>query len=177
VLADGAYWQIAVRPSTPQAVYPEDLLTAPRAADGPLRLVCPLAVIDWTAAGGPSIADRRNTFDNLVDLTRRRPGCCTVAISPHDLTATTSLQTLIDRAATTAERVTVCLGAGVYTLTAPLQVDPAAKAEAFIEGLVTVAGVVGISLAGLTLTPPSAPATATFNRLLVDQLANATDRE
>jgi hypothetical protein len=197
VLADGAYWQIAVRPSTPQAVYPEDLLTAPRAADGPLRLVCPLAVVDWTAAGGPSIADCRNTFDNLVDLTRRRPGCCTVAISQHDLTATTSLQTLIDRAATTAERVTVCLAAGIYTLTAPLQlgaahagiiiescggpatleVDPAAKAEAFIEGLVTVAGVEGISLAGLTLTPPSAPATATFNRLLVDQLANATDRE
>ena len=197
VLADGAYWQIAVRPSTPQAVYPEDLLTAPRAADGPLRLVCPLAVIDWTSAGGPSITDCRNTFDNLVDLTRRRPGCCTVAISPQDLTATTSLQTLIDRAATTAERVTVCLAAGIYTLTAPLQlgpahagmiiescggpatleVDPAANAEAFIEGLVTVAGVAGVSLAGLTLTPPSAPATATFNRLLVDQLANATDRE
>jgi hypothetical protein len=194
VLADGAYWQIAVRPSTPQAVYPEDLLTAPRTADGPLRLVCPLAVIDWTATAAPSITDCRNTFDNL---TRLRPGCCAVAISPRDLTATTSLQTLIDRAATTAERVTVCLAAGIYTLTAPLhlgpahagiiieccggpatlEVDPAANAEAFIEGLVTVAGVASVSLVGLTLNPPFAPATATFNRLLVDQLANATDRE
>ena len=93
-------------------------------------------------------------------------------------------------AATTAERVTVCLAAGIYTLTAPLQlgpahagmiiescggpatleVDPAANAEAFIEGLVTVAGVAGVSLAGLTLNPPPAPATATFNRLHLDFL-------
>jgi Family of unknown function (DUF6519) len=196
VLADGTYWQIAVRPSTPQAVYPEDLLTAPRAADGPLRLVCPLAVIDWTATAAPSITDCRNTFDNLVNLTRRRPGCCIVAISPRDLTATTSLQTLIDRAATTAQRATVCLAAGIYTLSAPLQlgpahagiiiescggpavleVNPAADATAFIEGLVTVAGVAGVSLVGLTLNPPSAPASGTITRLLVDQLANATDR-
>jgi hypothetical protein len=197
VPADGAYWQIAVRPSTPQAVYPDDLLTAPRTADGPLRLVCPLAVIDWAVDGGPTITDCRNTFDNLVDLTRRPPGCCTVAISPKDLAATTGLQTLIDRAATAAQRVTVCLAAGTYTLTAPLQlgpthagitiescggpavleIDPAADATAFIQGLVIVAGVAGVSLVGLTLNPPSAPATAAINRLLVSQLANATDRE
>ena len=194
-LADGAYWQIAARPSTPQAVYPEDLLTAPRAADGPFRLVCPLAVIDWTAKGGPSITDCRNTFDNLVNLSRRRPGCCMVSISPRDVTAATGLQALIDRAAA-AERVTVCLAAGIYPLSMPLrlgpahagiiiescggpailQVDTAADAEAFIEGLVTVAGVAGVSLVGLTLNLPPAPATATFGRLLVDQLANATDR-
>ena len=195
-LADGAYWQIAARPSTPQAVYPEDLLTAPRAADGPFRLVCPLAVIDWTAKGGPSITDCRNTFDNLVNLSRRRPGCCTVSISLRDVTATTGLQALIDRAAATAERVTVCLAGGIYPLATPLrlgpahagiiiescggptvlQVDTAADAEPFIEGLVTVAGVAGVSLVGLTLNPPPVPATATFNRLLVDQLANAIDR-
>ncbi len=78
VAADGAYWQIAARPSTPQAVYPEDLLVASQPADGPFRLVCPLAVIDWTADGGPVIGDCRNSFDNLVDLSKRRPGCCTV---------------------------------------------------------------------------------------------------
>ncbi|WP_426610537.1 DUF6519 domain-containing protein [Bradyrhizobium sp. McL0616] len=195
-LADGAYWEIAARPSTPQAVYPEDLLTAPRAADGPFRLVCPLAVIDWTAKGGPSITDCRNTFDNLVNLSRRRPGCCVVSISPRDVTATADLQALIDRAAATAERVTVCLAPGIYPLAMPLrlgaahagiiiescggpailQVDTAADAKAFIAGLVTVAGVAGVSLVGLTLNPPPAPATATFSRLLVDQLANATDR-
>lgn len=195
-LADGAYWQIAARPSTPQAVYPEDLLTAPRAADGPFRLVCPVAVIDWTAQGGPSITDCRNTFDNLVNLSRRRPGCCTVSISPRDVTATTGLQALIDRAAAAAERVTVCLAAGFYPQATPLrlgpahagiiiescggpavlQVDTAADANAFIEGLITIAGVAGVSLVGLTLNPPSAAAIGAFNRLLVDQLANATDR-
>jgi hypothetical protein len=106
------------------------------------------------------------------------------------------LQALIDRAAATAERVTVCLAAGIYPLAKPLRLGPAhagiilescggpailqgdkvADAAAFLEGLVTVVSVADVSLVGLTLNPPPAPATATFNRLLVDQLANATDR-
>jgi hypothetical protein len=44
----GAYWMIAVRPSTPQAVYPERFLRHPQPPDGPRQWACPLAVIDWT---------------------------------------------------------------------------------------------------------------------------------
>jgi hypothetical protein len=49
----GAFWQIAVRPGTPQAVYPERFLTAPQPPDGPKQWAAPLAVIDW---GGPASA-------------------------------------------------------------------------------------------------------------------------
>src|SRR5260370_13159648 len=45
---------IAVRPGTPQAVYPERLLTGPQPPDGPRQWVCPLAVIDW--AGRPTFS-------------------------------------------------------------------------------------------------------------------------
>ncbi len=78
--AIGAFWEIAVRPETPQGVYPEDLLDAPRPPVGPRRWVCPLAVIQWSRRGAPAIVDCRNKFDNLVELTRRKQGCCTLSI-------------------------------------------------------------------------------------------------
>jgi hypothetical protein len=177
-LADGAFWQIAVRPSTPQEVYPEDLLTAPQPADGLRRWVCPLAVIDWSVDGPPAVTDCRNCFDNLVTLSRRKPGCCTVAIGPGDVTAAMPLQTLIDRAATAGtamgQPATVCLYPGNYVLpaslyldrghdslilescggTAILSADPKADPALFSDGLVVVIGALGVTLRGLTLYPP-----------------------
>jgi len=180
-LPAGAFWQIAVRPSTPQGVYPESLLTAPQPPDGPRQWVCPLAVIDWTAQGGPSITDCRNVFDNLVTLTRRKPGCCTVAIEPGDITATVPLQTLIDRAAAIGhlggEVVTVCLSPGTYALPSSLRLnqlhdgltleacggsvvlsaDPQADTTLFADGLVVLNGAQDVTLHGLTITPPRVP--------------------
>jgi hypothetical protein len=192
-LPDGAFWQIAGRPATPQGVYPERLLTAPQPPDGPRRWACPLAVIDWKAQ---SVTDCRNVFDNLVDLTRRKPGCCTVSISPRDVTAGKSLQSLIDRAAAQAEVVTVCLGAGSYSLREPLRLDsrhdgitlescggPAVLAAAatarpavFIDGLVVVNGADSVTLQGLTLHPVLVPLPAKlFEQML--RTAPASERE
>ncbi len=76
----GAYWMIAVRPDTPQAVYPERYLTAPQPPDGPRQWVCPLAVIDWVNSGSYSasvpavINNCCQPFDNLVTLTNRHFG-------------------------------------------------------------------------------------------------------
>jgi hypothetical protein len=77
----GAYWMLAVRPSTPQAVYPERFLLAAQPPDGPRQWVCPLAVIDWTAGGlgtntsppivQPTVVDCRQLFNNLVELANR----------------------------------------------------------------------------------------------------------
>ena len=91
VPADGAFWEIAVRPSTPQGVYPEDLLERPQPAAGPLHYVCPLAVIDWSKRP-PAISNCRNSFDNLVELSRRKSGCCTVSISPRAAASVTPLE-------------------------------------------------------------------------------------
>jgi Family of unknown function (DUF6519) len=170
-LWDGSFWQIAVRPATPQGVYPEDLLTEPQPPDGPRRWVCPLAVINWRTH---TVTDCRSCFDNLVTLSRRKPGCCTVSIGTDDVTAATPLQTLIDRAAAQADTVTVCLSPGVYALPSPLRLtqahagltlescggpallraDTAAAAGAFADGLVVLTGAGGVTLRGLTLTVP-----------------------
>jgi hypothetical protein len=79
----GAFWTFAVRPSTPQAVYPEQFLTDPQWPDGPRSWIGPLALINWLAQGsfsspsfsGPAVpTDCRNRFANLVELTNRTWG-------------------------------------------------------------------------------------------------------
>jgi hypothetical protein len=184
-IPDGAFWQIAVRPATPQGVYPEELLVKPQPPDGPRRWVCPLAVIDWSADGAPP-ADCRNIFDNLVELTRRKPGCCTVAIEPADISASVSLQALIDAAADKATTVTVCLAPGAYPLPRPLRLyerhgnvtldacgypvtlhpDASADPALFADGLIVLTGAFHATLRGLTLRP----AIAQVERRLLDAL-------
>jgi hypothetical protein len=174
--AIGAYWLIAVRPSTPQTVYPERLLTAPQPADAPREWVCPLAVIAWGAKPGQKVHDCRQKFDNLVELTKRPAGCCTVNVRPDELSASHTLQNVVDRAAGLAQQVTVCLGPGVFALDGSLRLGAAhdnltlsacgggatiapavgAAASAFSDGLIVIANASGIALRGLGITPPSA---------------------
>jgi hypothetical protein len=170
----GSYWLIAVRPSTPQAAYPERLLIAPQPPDGPRQWACPLAVIDWRRA---VVTDCRCLFDNLVELTKRKSGCCTVGVSPEDLSAGRTLQSIIDRAAGLAQNVRVCLGPGVYRLGQTLRltwihsgmiiegcgggvtINAVANAApaAFVDGLVVLNGASDVTLRGLNLQPPAVP--------------------
>ncbi len=194
-LASGLFWQIAVRPATPQGVYPEDLLAAFQPPDGPRRWVCPLAVIDWSAG---TVADCRKHFDNLVALTRRRPGCCTVSIRPCDVKAATTLQSLIDRAASMAAvaagapfaPLTVCLEAGAYSLPGTLYLDrrhsnltleacggPAileaqtlTDMTPFTDGLIVLDGAEGVTLRGLELRPPIVQTSEAFYTALLQRL-------
>jgi hypothetical protein len=129
----GAFWMIAVRPGTPQAVYPERFLTGPQPPDGPRQWVCPLAVIDWagppsfsapahsapahSAPSGPVIYDCRQQFASLATLTNRGRGCCTLTVLPSDAD---QLQDLIDNAVAAGGPVAVCFAPGVYNLLQPL---------------------------------------------------------
>ena len=182
----GAYWMIAVRPSTPQAVYPERFLISPQPPDGPRQWACPLAVIDWTKAAGSSppadelaVQDCREKFDNLVDLTKRKlGGCCLVTIRPEDVLADPgALQTGIDKVAGAADGTAVCLTPGTYALTQPLRLDArhsgltveachgavtlkaAADADLtqFLDGLIVVSGANHVTLHGLSLELPAVP--------------------
>jgi hypothetical protein len=123
----GDYWMFAVRPGTPQQVYPERyLVTNPQAApqppDGPREWICPLAVILWSA-GSPTVVSCRNPFDNLVTLSKRKTGgCCTVNLSPADIAGANTLQTFIDKYSGPAG-VNICLAPGAYNLSSPLVLD------------------------------------------------------
>jgi hypothetical protein len=186
-LPDGAFWMIAVRPSTPQAVYPERFLDNPQRPDGPRQWMCPLAVIDWTGGSssppggsppGPVIAHEcRNEFDNLVTLTERKlQGCCTVRVVPDDAQAPGGLQAIIDKAVGGTSAVTVCFGPGVYQLPEPLRLDsshsnltleacqPGAVLQAaqgaetgFLDGLVVLTQANNVTLQGLTFNLPIVP--------------------
>jgi hypothetical protein len=113
----GDYWCIGVRPLTPNAVYPERLLTAPQPPDGPRMWACPLAVLQ---GGKPPIVleDCRRPFDNLVELTARKSGdcACTVCVTPEaHAKDSPSLQKAIDLVIK-AGGGTVCLEPGTYKL-------------------------------------------------------------
>ena len=129
VLPIGSFWIFAVRPSTPQAVYPERYLAAPQPPEGPRQWLAPLGTLEWDKAAPfnrltPQSAitdfrDCRPSFENLVDLSKRTlGGCCTITVAPADAPR---LQSLIDSAVGDGRPITVCFTPGVYLLTGPLR--------------------------------------------------------
>ena len=116
----GDYWMFAVRPGTPQQVYPERYHAGFQPPEGPREWFCPLAVIQWTGNTGSVLDNCRNGFDNLLTLTRRKTGgCCTVNVNPSDLGPTQTLQTILNKFSG-SPAVTVCLMPGEYDLPGPL---------------------------------------------------------
>lgn len=95
----GDYWQFAVRPSTPQTVYPERYQQFAQPPEGPRLWACPLGVIAWNGLQGTLASDCRNTFCNLVDLSKRQQGCCQISVSPQDLANGKTLQSIVNQAA------------------------------------------------------------------------------
>ena len=102
----GDYWMFAVRPATPQTVYPERYWNNFQPAEGPRLWACPLAVISWNGKTGFVASDCRNSFDNLVNLSKRQNGCCTINLRPQNLSGTQTLQSIIDASSNISMTVT-----------------------------------------------------------------------
>ncbi len=190
--AEGATWEIAVRPSTPQAVYPVEYINAPQPGTAPKRWACPLAFVDWTVPWAAVISDFRNPFLNLVQLTRRRSGECMYTIDPVDVGGGVGLQAAINRARDLAAaaagitgKFTVCLGPGTFALPAPLRFDAThsgmtlegccgntvltaaiaadnANLAAFADGLVAITSAANLTLRGLEFHPAETHVPATL---------------
>jgi len=176
----GDYWMFAVRPGTPQQVYPERyLVTNPQAApqppDGPREWICPLAVILWSSSG--QVVNCRNPFDTLVTRSKtKKSGCCTVNVSPADITATNTLQAIVAKYSGPAG-VNICLAPGTYNLANPLSLDKSnghvhfeacaggaifsmdanADASLFLHGMVILNGVDDVSFEGIQFQLPLVP--------------------
>lgn len=138
----GDYWCIAVRPLTPNLVYPERLLTTPQPPDGPRMWGCPLAVL--SPSEGLHVAqDCRLPFDNLVELTAREPGAgescaCTLCVTPEEQTANPQrLQEAVDELVK-AGGGTLCLEVGTYPLDKPLVIDAARSLAVVGQGEASV---------------------------------------
>jgi hypothetical protein len=180
----GDFWAFAVRPATPVEVYPHRYLDAPQPPEGPRLWVCPLAVLSWSSIAGTSgntvtgerIADCRQPFDDLVELTKPKAGCCVLSLRPEDLVKT-PLQAIVDRFSGKAQ-VTICFAPGQYQLPAPLvltaqhsgitlegchaevSITAAPGAEAkFLDGMFVLNRAADVTLRGLSFHLPLAPLT------------------
>jgi hypothetical protein len=167
----GDFWRFALRPSVPNLIYPARYGVAAQPPDGARVLACPVGLVTWPAQGAPTVTSCIPTFDNLVELTARGGGCCTVKVTPGDL-ATTSLKTLLAPYAGKGP-VTVCFAPGTYTLTEPLVFDatfagislegcggravleaPASPGIQFLLGLIVLQGPGSVTLRGIDLVQP-----------------------
>jgi hypothetical protein len=178
----GDYWLIAVRPTTPTQLYPQRYLDAPQFPEGARMWACPLAAIEWDNGILKVDEDCRKQFCNLVEAcSEKSSGCCTVSISPGDLTVTKTLQSIINsytnRGPGPIKSVKICLGPGTYELAAPLTLGTehsnftiescpggailsaaaVPASAAFQQGLITLSEAENVTLRGLTFDLPLAP--------------------
>lgn len=117
----GDFWAFAVRPGAPTQVLQKRYLDAPQPPEGPQIRVCPLGIVSWSAASGAGslVADCREHFDNLVELTKRKGGngCCTVTVQPEQAD---SIDNII-AALPDNIPIKICLAPGVYNFRGPLR--------------------------------------------------------
>jgi hypothetical protein len=172
------FWDFAVRPNTPQQVYPQRYLQNPQGPTGPRRWLTDLAIVDYVPGAPPTlVADCRVHFP--TGSGDDDCGCCGITLTPAQVTARGGLQAVIDAQAKAGQ--TLSLRPGIYVLEAPLAltrahtgfsfsgcesgrarltIDPANNA-AFTAGMITITETSNISISGLLFNMPLVP--FTFN--------------
>ncbi|MHA7291330.1 DUF6519 domain-containing protein [Arthrobacter sp. MDT3-24] len=175
------FWCIAVRPSTPTAVYPARFLRTPQPPNGPRQWVAPLAVIAWHGRSELDVLeDCRNPFQPLTELDGS--GCCTIEVRPSHA-ADGTLQARIDRAVAgrtvdeRGDRVLVCFTPGRYELQRPIVLTNRhsnltlrncnesavltvreGREEPFGHGMVILVDADNVTISGLEFEMPQIPA-------------------
>ncbi len=168
------FWDFAVRPNTPQRVYPQRYLQAPQGPTGPRRWLTDLAIVESVPGAPPKvIADCRVHFPS----TGEDCGCCGITLNPAQVTARGGLQAVVDAQAKAGQSLN--LHPGTYVLEKPLALtrahtgfslsgcepgrvrlttDPAIAA-AFADGMITIEDASNIAFRGITFTMPLVPTT------------------
>ncbi len=167
----GDYWCFALRPSVPNLIYPARYGAAAQQPDGARVHACPIALVTWPPQGSPTVTSCIPPFVDLVKLTARGGGCCTVRVTPADL-ATTSLTALLAPYASQGP-ITVCFAPGTYTLSEPLVFDttfaditlegcggrvvltgPANPGAQLLLGLIVLEGPRAVTIRGIEFVQP-----------------------
>jgi hypothetical protein len=192
----GDFWLFAVRPSTPQRVYPEHYLNAPQDPNGPRLWACPLGVIEQTAQSPPAsppgeefaAVDCRNAFSPLtaipmpergmrvtdVRLLNAATGAYTPLIHDSNVTATNLMEGIDVQCSALVDPASVTRASCLVTVEVPFSVTGspvAGQTVAYQE--ITLAGIA--SAHGNTITWAPNPFTArTLPQL--PSLVSASDR-
>jgi hypothetical protein len=170
-IAARPFWRFAVRPATPQAIYPARYLETPQPPDGPRQWITDLAVVSSSSGGGWTvIADCRIPFGPQGSP---ECDCCGIVLGPRDVVARGGLQQVINDLMQSGNPARLSLKAGTYRLEATLQLnaqdsdfilegctsgvviegDPK-QTGAFSQGLVHLDGVSDLTLRMLTFVAP-----------------------
>jgi hypothetical protein len=175
------FWDFAVRPNTPQQVYPQRYLEEPQGPTGPRRWLTDLAIGE--AAGSNPTTAKPGSFTIVADCRVPYPGvgdeggCCGITLNPAEVIARGGLQAVVDAQAKIGQSLS--LRPGRYVLEAPLALtkahtgfvlsgcspgglarlsaDPAAVAN-FPNGMITITGSSNITIQSLTFATPVFPA-------------------
>jgi hypothetical protein len=126
----GEHWTIAVRPKTPNLVYPWQLATG-RPPDGPRLYYAPLGILTWNGVTPPH--DCRPSFAPLIDAGE----CCEVTLKPHE-----DWQGRLAQAMAAGD-VSLCFEPGLFVATATIRFS---KKAVKITGAGVSTRIVGDSL-------------------------------
>ena len=127
-IAARPFWRFAVRPATPQKIYPQRYYDSPQPPDGPRQWLADLGVISAQASGSTLLANCVPSFNPLTD---QECGCCGLTLGPSDVDARGGMQAVVDSLA--GSPAVLSLKPGTYTLAAPLNLG-AKNAGLTIEG-------------------------------------------
>jgi hypothetical protein len=110
------FWQFAVRPNTPQKVYPQRYLDVLQPPDGPRQWLTSLAIVEPGGEGGPVVHSCRIPFLPLTEV--GSCVCCNLVLSPSD-----DWQAQLSDALTgNATAVSVCFQPGSYTVSSKITI-------------------------------------------------------
>jgi hypothetical protein len=184
-VAPGDYWSFAVRPSTPNSVYPARYVQ-PQPPDGPREWACALAVIDWNKE---RVIDLRPSFANLTSLSGYG-GCCKLTLDPSDL-RDMSLEEWIESVERKDHPITICLRSGRYLLERPIRLckehshltieacggrveflAESPESDDFRQGLLQLCEAQDVTLRGLHFVLPE----ANFEELITEELFEFSSR-
>jgi hypothetical protein len=180
-IAARPFWRFAVRPSTPQNIYPQRYADTPQPPDGPRQWITDLAVVAPSFQQGViPLADCR------VPYPPSNGQCCGLVLGPADVAALGGLQAVVDQLA--GAPAILSLRPGAYSLPAPLSLTAkhngltiegctdgailqaaAADLTPFRLGLITLTGTTDTTLRKLEFLAPVIPenvAGAVLNTLI-----------
>ncbi|HUB51280.1 MAG TPA: DUF6519 domain-containing protein [Terracidiphilus sp.] len=108
------FWNFAVRPNTPQQVYPARYLEGPQPPDGPRQWLCGLAIFTPGSPAGPVTPDCRIPFLPLTEL--GACDCCALTLDVSE-----DWQGKLNAAiASGARALNLCFQPGVYDVTSTI---------------------------------------------------------
>jgi Family of unknown function (DUF6519) len=105
------WWNFAVRPSTPQELYPERYLHRPQPPEGPAEYLAPLGVVGWSDGAFSLIEDCSVPFLPLTKL--HDCSCCALTLDPAQDWLTVLNQAIGSKTVTS---LSVCFKPGVFNV-------------------------------------------------------------